>query len=86
MFNQYVICSKREGGTALIALKEYKGYSDLRKRLEFNLCLTILCPDDEVQVIAVTETLRPVIQQAHIIGFGHGVAPFDGLFKSRKKK
>lgn len=69
-YEPFVIAAKNEGGTAIIAMKEYQGYSQLKRSIEFYLVLHFRNIKDERKHLSISPRLIPVLAFANAMGLG----------------
>ena len=80
MFRQYVICSKRAGGWAIIDREEFTGYKASRRKAEFEFIAWFRSPDDEHIFRRKFPYFAGLVAWANRIGMGNGVG---SLFKKK---
>lgn len=73
MFQPYVICRKRGGGTAVIAREEFLTYKASRRKREFSFILWLSNPCDENIAVRRFPGLSSVVAWAHRMGMGNSM-------------
>lgn len=72
IFQQYVICSKRCGGIAIISREEFIGYKASRRKAEFDFVAWLTSPGDENVFRRKFPYFSSLIDWANRIGMGYG--------------